>query len=201
MKLPDKLDPLPDILAKEGIDPERIDIVINSHLHWDHCGGNTRSVNGAPVASFPRAAYYTSRSEWEHAHTRHPRDAVSYIDANYDPLVNSGQMTLLVEDTEVVPGIAVHTAPGHNRDMMIVTATSGGRTFCFFSDLIPSAAHVTPTWVAAFDLYPLECIDTKTRWLTRAAQENWICGFAHDSRVGFGRIIQDEAKFDLADES
>lgn len=201
MKLPDSLPPLPDMLASQGIDPERIDVVINSHLHWDHCGGNTRMVNGVATASFPRAAYYTSRSEWEHAHTRHPRDSVSYVDANYDPLVNSGQMTLLPDDTEVIPGISVHAALGHNRDMMVVTATSGGRTFCFFSDLIPSEAHVTPTWVAAFDLYPLECIDTKTRWLNRAAEENWICGFAHDSKVAFGRIVRDETKFSLIDES
>ena len=195
MKLPEQLDPLPEIIARQGIDPERIDIVINSHLHWDHCGWNTRIENGVARPMFPRATYYTRRREWEHAHDRHPRDSVSYIDSNYDPLVESGQMKLLDGDGEVVPGIGVHLAAGHNRDMMLVTAESGGGTFCFFSDLVPTTAHLTPTWVAAFDLYPLECIDAKTHWLGRAAREKWICGLGHDCQTAFTRVQQVEGKF------
>jgi glyoxylase-like metal-dependent hydrolase (beta-lactamase superfamily II) len=190
MKLAAPLDPLPETIARHGIDPERIDIVVNTHLHWDHCGGNTQLVEGIARPAFPRAVYYTRRREWEHAHDRHPRDAVSYIDANYDPLIESGRMKLLTEGGEVTPGIAVHLAPGHNRDMMVATAASGGETFCFLSDLVPTVAHLTPTWVAAFDLYPLECIDTKTRWLARAARDNWICGFGHDCDVAFTRVKQ-----------
>ena len=191
MKMPATLEPLPETIAKQGIDPERIDIVINSHLHWDHCGWNTSG--GRPT--FPRATYYSRRREWEHAHDRHPRDSVSYIDANYDPLVESGQMKLLEEDHEVIPGLALHLAPGHNRDMAVVTAASGGSTFCFFSDLVPTTAHLTPTWVAAFDLFPLECIDVKTRWLTWAAREKWICGFGHDSQVAFTKVEEKEGKY------
>ena len=198
MKLPGPPDSLPETIARSGIDPERIDIVINTHLHWDHCGGNTRMVNGAAIPEFPRATYYTRRAEWEHAHDRHPRDAVSYIDANYDPLVDSGQMRLLDGDcAEVVPGISVHLALGHNRDMMVAKASSRGETFCFFSDLVPTVEHLTPTWVAAFDLYPLECIDTKTRWLTQAAQERWLCGFGHDSARAFARVQQSKTGFSL----
>ena len=182
MKLPESPEPLASIIAGQGIDPERIDIVVNSHLHWDHCGWNTYS-DGRPM--FPRATYYTRRAEWEHAHTRHPRDSVSYIDSNYDPLVESGQMKLLEQDSEVAPGIRAHLAPGHNRDMMVVTASSGGKTFCFFSDLIPTTAHLKPTWVAAFDLYPLQTIETKTQWLARAAAENWICAFGHEVAQAF----------------
>jgi len=195
MKLPETLDPLPEIIARAGIDPERIDVVVNSHLHWDHCGWNTRIENGVVRPMFPRATYYTRRREWEHAHDRHPRDSVSYIDTNYDPLVESGQMKLLDGDGEVVPGINVRLAAGHNRDMMLVMAESGGKTFCFFSDLVPSMAHLTPTWVAAFDLYPLECIDTKTHWLGRAAREKWICGLGHDTKTAFTRVQQVEGKF------
>lgn len=194
MKLPASLEPLPDLIARQGIDPERIDIVVNTHLHWDHCGGNTRP-DGSAI--FPRATYYTRRGEWEHAHERHPRDSVSYIDANYDRLVESGQMKLLTEDCEVVPGIGLRLAPGHNRDMMVVTAASGGQTFCFFSDLVPTVAHLTPTWVAAFDLYPLECIDTKTHWLGRAAAESWVCGFGHDCDVRFARVQRSGTGFSL----
>jgi glyoxylase-like metal-dependent hydrolase (beta-lactamase superfamily II) len=194
MKLSGRLDPLPELISRQGIDPERVDIVINTHLHWDHCGWNTILDNGVARPLFPRATYYTRRGEWEHAHDRHPRDSVSYIDSNYDPLVESGRMKLLDNDAEVVPGIGLHLAPGHNRDMLVATASSGGETFCFFSDLVPSAAHLTPTWVAAFDLYPLECIDTKTRWLSQAAREKWFCGFGHDCDVAFARVEQIDGK-------
>ena len=188
MKMPPESDPLPAVVARHGIDPESIDIVINSHLHWDHCGGNTLLHGGSAVAAFPRARYYASRPEWEHAHLRLARDRVSYIDANYDPLVESGQIELVEPDCEVVPGIRMRQAPGHNRDMCVVTAESRGQTFCFLSDLVPSAAHLTPTWVAAFDLYPLESIESKTRFLTQAIEEQWICGFGHDTETGFARI-------------
>jgi glyoxylase-like metal-dependent hydrolase (beta-lactamase superfamily II) len=199
MKLASPLTPLPEIVDSQGIDPERIDSVINTHLHWDHCGGNTQIAGGTARPAFPRATYYTRRGEWEHAHIRHPRDSVSYIDANYDPLVESGRMRLLEADAEIVPGVALHLAPGHNRDMAVVTASSGGRTFCFFSDLVPTVSHLTPTWVAAFDLFPLQCIDTKTHWLTRAATENWTCAFGHDCDIAFAHVKQSGTNFSLLD--
>ena len=188
MNMPAVAPDLPEVLAAAGIDPESVDIVINTHLHFDHCGGNTVLSNGGAKPAFPCARYYTRRGEWEHAHTRHVRDSVSYIDANYDPLVETGRMQLLDADFEVAPGIELKHAPGHNRDMAVVTARSAGRTFCFFSDLIPSVAHVTPSWVAAFDLFPLEAIENKTRWLTDAAEGGWMCGFGHDPEIAFARI-------------
>lgn len=192
MRLPSEAEPLPSVVARHGFDPQAIDVVINSHLHWDHCGGNT-ILAGADraVAAFPGARYFAPRGEWEHAHERLARDSVSYIDANYDPLVQSGQMTLVEGDCEVVPGVRMSPAPGHNRDMMVVVAESGGQTFCFLSDLVPTAAHLRPTWVAAFDLYPLETIDSKIRWLGAAAAGNWVCGFAHDVDLPFVRIVTD----------
>jgi len=195
MKLPDAAPVLPQILAEQGIDFESIDIVINTHLHFDHCGGNTFLTGGAVEAALPRARYYTRRGEWEHAHERHIRDRVSYIDANYDPLVENGQMQLLDADFEVAPGIEMKLAPGHNRDMMVVTASSREQTFCFFSDLIPTAAHVAPSWVAAFDLFPLEAIESKTRWLDKAAHGEWICGFAHDPKVAFAHVSKTGESF------
>jgi glyoxylase-like metal-dependent hydrolase (beta-lactamase superfamily II) len=188
MKLPNTGPDLRDVLSSSGIDPETIDIVVNTHLHFDHCGGNTFVSNGVAKPAFPRARYFTRRGEWEHAHTRHIRDSVSYIDANYDPLVETGQMQLVEGDFEVAPGIDMKLAPGHNRDMAVLTASSKGQTFCFFSDLIPTAAHVTPSWVAAFDLFPLEAIDNKIRWLGDAARGNWLCGYGHDPEVSFARI-------------
>ena len=188
MKLPPESDPLPEVIARHGIDPESIDIVINSHLHWDHSGGNTILRAGVAEPAFPRARYFASRPEWEHAHERLARDRVAYIDANYDPLVDSGRMTLVEPDCEIVPGVWMRRAPGHTRDMCVVNAESGGQTFCFLSDLAPFAAQLTPTWIPAFDLYPLESIETKQRVLAEAIEQNWLVGFAHDTELAFARL-------------
>ncbi len=192
MKLPPEAEPLPVTVARHGIDPESIDIVVNSHLHWDHAGGNTLLRCESAHPAFPRARYYAIRGEWEHAHERLARDGVSYIDANYDPLVESGRMTLVEPGHEVIPGVHLRAAPGHNRDMAVVTTRSGDRTFCFLSDLVPTAAHLQPTWVAAFDLFPLETIQNKHLWLGAAADRDWWCGFSHDPERPFARICRDE---------
>ncbi len=191
MKMPPVPVPLPAVIERHGFNPAKIDIVINSHLHWDHCSGNTILTADGIRPAFPNARYFASRGEWEHAHERNIRDRVSYIDANYDPLVESGQMQLVGGDCEVVPGVWMRSAPGHNRDMMVITAESRGETFCFLSDMVPTSAHLQPSWVAAFDLFPLQAIETKTRWLTAAAEGRWICGFPHDVGVDFARIIPD----------
>src|ERR1022692_436143 len=196
MKLPPTPVPLPETIAAAGIDPERIDIVVNSHLHWDHCGWNTILTQGVPRPAFPRAIYYTRRGEWEHAHSRHPRDSVAYIDANYDPLVDAGRMRLIDADTEVAPGVWLRLAPGHTPDMMVVTASSAGHTFCFLTDLVPTAAHITPTWVAAFDLDPIRSIDSKLHWLAEAARGEWICAFAHEPEIAFARIVHRDDEFE-----
>jgi glyoxylase-like metal-dependent hydrolase (beta-lactamase superfamily II) len=196
MNLPPEAPPLPQIVADAGIDPERIDLVINSHLHWDHCGWNTVVTRGVARAAFPRATYYTHRGEWEHAHTRHPRDRIAYIDANYDPLVESGQMRLIDADTEVAPGVWLRAAPGHTHNMMIITATSAGETFCFFTDLVPTAAHLPPTWITAFDLSPIDTINSKAHWLAEAARGRWMCAFGHDPEIAFARVAARDGKFE-----
>jgi glyoxylase-like metal-dependent hydrolase (beta-lactamase superfamily II) len=188
MRVAAQTESIAQTLARHGIDPESVDTVIDSHLHWDHCSGNTIVRNGRAEPALPRAQYFASRREWEHAHERLIRDGVSYLDENYDPLVASGRMTLVDGDFEVAPGVWMRRAPGHNRDMMVVTAESGGDTFCFLSDLVPTHAHLQPSWVSAFDLYPLQAIETKTVWLSRAAERRWICAFAHDPSVDFARI-------------
>jgi glyoxylase-like metal-dependent hydrolase (beta-lactamase superfamily II) len=182
MKLPESVKPI-----TAYVDPERIDIVVNTHLHWDHCSGNM--LGGK--AAFPRAKYFTQRGEWEYAHTRNVRDSVSYRDQNYDPLVESGQMELLCGTAEIASGVELSVAPGHNRDMMIVKAASQGVTFCMLADLVPTSEHLKPSWVAAFDLYPLTSIETKSNLLARAAHESWWCGFGHDMNVAFATISED----------
>ena len=114
-----------DNLAAGGVAPEDIDIVINSHLHFDHCGWNTvRDKNGKIVPTFPRAKYYAPEGEWQYARQPSERDSISFISENYDPLVASGQMTLLKGGEEIVPGISVETFPGHTAHMQAVTVQS-----------------------------------------------------------------------------
>jgi glyoxylase-like metal-dependent hydrolase (beta-lactamase superfamily II) len=100
-------------------------------------------------------------------------------------------MELLSGDTEIAPGVEVIVAPGHNRDMVIVKAVSAGQTFCMLADLVPTSEHLKPTWLAAFDLFPLTAIATKTALLSQAARDGWWCGFGHDMTVAFATITED----------
>jgi glyoxylase-like metal-dependent hydrolase (beta-lactamase superfamily II) len=181
-------------LAAGGIYPKDIDIVINTHLHFDHCGWNTvRDENGKAVATFPRAKYYAPEGEWQYARKPSERDAISYIPDNYDPLVESGQMTLLKGGEEIVPGISVKTFSGHTAHMQAVIVESGGRTACYISDLIPTTAHIDLTWGMGFDLYPLQTIESKKQYYAKAIPENWLTVFTHDPKAPWAYVEKDEA--------
>jgi glyoxylase-like metal-dependent hydrolase (beta-lactamase superfamily II) len=183
-----------DNLAAGGIAPDDIDIVINSHLHFDHCGWNTiRDKSGKIVPTFPRAKYYAPEGEWQYA--RHPseRDAISFISENYDPLVESGQMTLLKGGEEIVPGISVQTFPGHTAHMQAVIIRSQGRTACYISDLIPTIAHIDITWGMSFDLYPLQTIASKKLYYAQSIPEKWLTVFTHDAKTPWAYVEKDEA--------
>jgi glyoxylase-like metal-dependent hydrolase (beta-lactamase superfamily II) len=181
-------------LAAGGVSPEDVDIVINTHLHFDHCGWNTvrNSKDGKIVPTFPRAKYYAPEGEWQYA--RHPseRDAISYIPDNYDPLVQSGQMTLLKGGEEIVPGISVKTFPGHTASLQAVIVESGRRTACYISDLIPTTAHIDLTWGMSFDLYPLQTIESKKQYYAKAIPEKWLTVFTHDPKVPWAYLEKDE---------
>jgi len=176
-----------------GVSPDEIDIVINTHLHFDHCGWNTYyDKNGKPAPTFPRATYYVQRGELEHAHEQHERDRISYISDNYDPLVASGQMKLLEGDAEIVPGISVKVYPGHTRDMQGVIIHSGGRVAAYPSDLLCDRTHLDPVWVLGFDLYPLESIANKHRFYERAIPEDWLVVFTHDHELPWAHLTMGE---------
>jgi glyoxylase-like metal-dependent hydrolase (beta-lactamase superfamily II) len=181
-------------LAAGGVAPEDIDIVINTHLHFDHCGWNTiRSKDGKIIPTFPRAKYYAPEGEWQYARRPSERDAISYIPDNYDPLVESGQMTLLKGGEEIVPGISVKTFPGHTAHMQAVIVENGGRTACYASDLIPTTAHIDITWGMAFDLYPLQTIESKKQYYTKAIPGKWLTVFTHDAKVPWAYVDKDES--------
>ena len=181
-----------DNLQAAGVEPEDIDIVINTHLHFDHCGWNTVRHDGKIAPAFPRAKYYAPEGEWQYA--RHPseRDAISFISENYDPLVESGQMTLLRGGEEILPGISVKTFPGHTAHLQAVIVKSRGMTACYISDLIPTSAHINITWGMAFDLYPLETIDSRKKYYAQAIPERWLTVFTHDDQTPWGYVERGE---------
>lgn len=200
-KLPPKLreiygasERLPESLAAAGVRPEDVDIVINSHLHFDHCGWNTtKTPDGKVEPFFPNACYFAHRGEVEHGHLQLERDRISYISDNYDPLVASGQMTLIEgSHAEIVPGITCETFPGHTTQLMAIHIDSGGQRATYISDLIPTSAHLDATWVMGYDLFPLTCIEERKRFYGRAIPEKWLVLFTHDHDRPMGTIELDE---------
>ena len=184
---------LPASLAAAGVKLEEVDVVINMHLHFDHCGWNTTlQDDGSVTPTFPNARYFAHRGEVEHGHLQLDRDRVSYLSPNYDPLIASGQMTLLDvgkgEVREIVPGVSVELFPGHTSQLMGVHVESGGEHACYISDLIPTSAHLDPTWVMGYDLDPMRCIEERKRFYARAIPEKWLVVFTHDHRVPTARI-------------
>jgi glyoxylase-like metal-dependent hydrolase (beta-lactamase superfamily II) len=185
---------LPRSLAAAGVKLEEVDIVINSHLHFDHCGWNTTlHADGSVTPTFPNARYFAHRGEVEHGHLQLDRDRVSYLSPNYDPLIASGQMTLLDDGGEICPGISVEVFPGHTAQMMAVhieSRAAGGTVqhACYISDLIPTSAHLDPTWVMGYDLDPVETIAQRKRFYQRAIPEGWLVLFTHDHDTPMARI-------------
>jgi len=180
-----------DSLHAAGLAPEDIDIVINSHLHFDHCGWNTIRQNGVVKPTFPNAKYYAQEGEWQHAH-EDQRDSVSFFSENYDPLVESGQMHLLRGSAEIAPGIAVEVYPGHTRDMQATMLKSGGKSACYISDLIPTSNHLDLYWLMSFDLYPVLSVESRKRFYARAIPENWLVMFTHDHQLPWAYLEKDE---------
>jgi glyoxylase-like metal-dependent hydrolase (beta-lactamase superfamily II) len=133
------------------------------------------------------------RQEWEHGRLQLERDAISYMSSNYDPLIESGQMMLLDGDAEIVPGVSVKIFPGHTANMQAVMVESGGgtnekKTACYISDLIPTASHLDLTWVMAFDLLPLETIESRKKYYSQAIPERWLTVFTHDDQNPWGYV-------------
>lgn len=198
-KLPQKLQriygneaKLLENLRAGGVRPEEINVVINSHLHFDHCGWNTVRQDGRVAATFPRAEYFVQEGEWKYASERHERDAVSYISDNYDPLIAAGQMHLINGGQEIVPGVSVQVFPGHTRHMQAVIVTSGGQTACYISDLIPTTAHTDLTWVMAYDLFPLDTIESRKHFYQDAIAGKWLVVFTHDPETPWAYLELDE---------
>jgi len=180
-----------DNMSAGGISPDDIDLVINTHLHFDHCGWNTIRTNDRIVPTFPKAKYYVQEGEWQHACRQFERDRISYITDNYDPLINTGQMELLRGDREIVPGISVRVFRGHTAHMQAVIIAGSGRKVCYISDLIPTRAHIDLTWGMSFDLFPIDTIESKKKYYAESIPEKWLTVFTHDPELPWAYVERD----------
>jgi glyoxylase-like metal-dependent hydrolase (beta-lactamase superfamily II) len=178
-----------------GVAAEDISIVINTHLHFDHAGGNT-AVNGEgkAEATFPNARYFVSKDELEHAQTPSERDRASYFPENWQPLIESGQLEAKQAEYEVVPGLCMETYPGHNRSMQCWRLQSKGQTMFGFADLVPMKAHVPYAWIMGYDLFPTETLEAKKKLLPQAAREEWACLFYHEPDEPLCKLVEEDGK-------
>jgi len=209
------------LFKKTGYTPDDITIVVNTHLHFDHAGGNTilrdtwtrrrgnaesvpPAVAGGVLSSnpqsairipqFPSARYFVSASEFEHAENPHERDRASYLPENWQPIKENGQLELMPDDYEVVPGLTMQTIRGHSKTMQTWRLDRCGQTLYGFADLIPTRHHLSLPWIMGYDLYPTETLEFKKQILPQAVKENWMCLFYHDFESPLCRLHQDNGK-------
>ncbi len=202
------------LFEKTACLPEDITIVVNTHLHFDHAGGNTifessqqsaisgqlkenqrpKTEDQKPIPQFPNARYFVSKSEFEHASNPTERDRASYLVENWQPIIESGQLELKPDEYEVAPGLTVKKIRGHSETMQTVCLRRGGETLYGFADLIPTRAHLPLAWIMSYDLFPTETLEAKKNLIPRAVRENWICLFYHDFTVPLCRLEETDGK-------
>ncbi|HVH25873.1 MAG TPA: methylmalonyl-CoA epimerase [Vicinamibacterales bacterium] len=179
-------------LAQAGLSPEDIDIVLASHLHFDHAGGFTdRDARGHLRPHFPRAQYIVRRGEWEDATHPTARTRASYLLDNYVPLAQAGVLQLVEDDQTIMPGVRVRRTGGHTPHHQMVIIESAGKTAAFVADLIPTSAHLPDVWVMGYDLFPLESMAAKQRFVAEAIEKNFLVFFEHDPSLAAGYLRED----------
>ena len=187
---------LEDGLSDLGVAPEDIRWVINTHLHFDHAGGDTyRAPSGELVPSFPKARYVVQRGELDFALHPNERTAGSYVAANFSGI----DFQLLEGETTVLPGIRCLPTPGHVPFHQSILIESGGEVACFIADLVPTSAHLPLPWIMGYDLEPLRTLETRRRVYQRAEADGWRICFEHDPNVAMGRLGRDGKGFALVE--
>ena len=182
-------------LAEAGLSAEDIDIVVASHLHWDHVGGFTVSGgHGAAVPRFPKARYFAHRAEWEDATHPHERSRASYVEQDFVPLKDAGVLTLVDDGAEIIPGVTYRRSGGHTAHHQVVMIESGGRTAVFTADMYPTAVHVPDPWLMGYDLYPMETLAFKRAFAREAIERNYLVFFEHDPSMAAGYIREQDGK-------
>lgn len=190
---------LEDGLRELGVAPSDIGIVINTHLHFDHAGGNTRlRDDGSLEISFPKARYFVKRGEYDYAMHPNERTAASYFDRNYTPLEAAGKLELIAREKDIVKGIRVIPTPGHTPFHQSVLIESAGERAFYLGDMIPTHAHLPLPWIMGYDVEPLVTLEAKRRILKQAVDEQWLLIFEHDAAVPWGRAEHDGKAYRLA---
>ncbi len=190
---------LEDGLRELGVAPSDIGIVINTHLHFDHAGGNTRlRDDGSLEISFPKARYFVKRGEYDYAMHPNERTAASYFDRNYTPLEAAGKLELIAREKDIVKGIRVIPTPGHTPFHQSVLIESAGERAFYLGDMIPTHAHLPLPWIMGYDVEPLVTLEAKRRILKQAVDEQWLLIFEHDAAVPWGRAEHDGKSYRLA---
>jgi methylmalonyl-CoA epimerase len=178
-------------LAEAGLSVQDIDIVLATHLHFDHAGGFTRrDASGRVVPRFPRAQYVVRRGEWEAATETNARTHATYLPDNYLPLAEAGVLQLVDEDSTIMPGVKVRRTGGHTRDHQMVLIESRGEAAAFTGDLMPTTLHVADGWGMGGDLYPLETLSAKQAFVGEAVARSIRVFFEHDLLVPSGFITE-----------
>lgn len=185
-------------LRKYQLSAEDIGLVINTHFHFDHAGGNTRTDDTGRIRpTFAKATYFIQKGEWEAAMQPNERTKGSYLLENYEVLPDLATLDLLDGDAEILPGISVMRTPGHTEHHQAVLIESEGRKAVFLGDLIPTATHIPLPYIMGYDVFPLTTLETKRALLAQAFEEQWLLIFQHDPRVRMGVLKQDAGRLYL----
>jgi methylmalonyl-CoA epimerase len=180
-------------LAEAGVAPDEIDIVLASHLHFDHAGGFTvRNASGRVVPRFPRARYVVRRGEWNEARKPHERSRASYLPDNFLPLADAGVLDFLDEDRTVIPGVRVQRTGGHTMHHQIVWIESGSERAVFLADLMPTSAHLPDPWIMGYDLYPMDTLFAKQAFAREVSRRETLVFFEHDPAIPAAFIITEQ---------
>jgi methylmalonyl-CoA epimerase len=182
-------------LADAGVAPEDIDIVLASHLHWDHVGGfTTMGKNGAIVPRFPKAKYIAHRAEWEDATHPHERNRASYLQQDFVPLKEAGLLTLVDDGAEIIPGVKYRRSGGHTAHHQVVMIESAGKTAVFTADMYPTSVHLPDPWLMGYDLYPMDTLAFKRGFAAEAIERNYLIFFEHDPSMAAGYLREKDGK-------
>ncbi|UCC48184.1 MAG: MBL fold metallo-hydrolase [Gemmatimonadota bacterium] len=186
---------LEDAIRDTGFQPSDVTVVINTHLHFDHAGGNTvRLPDGSIVPAFPGVRHVVQRGEWEFAHLQNERVRASYLLHNLDLLEGAGTLDLVDGPAEVVPGIQVLPTPGHTPHHQSVLIMSDGEVAMYLGDLVPTTAHLPLPWIMGYDVEPLVTLETKRTVLEWVKRERTLLLFEHDPEIHWGYLAPHEEK-------
>lgn len=191
----EKPDTLLGSLKRTGLEPAEVDVVLLTHLHFDHCGGATRIENGRLVPTFPNARYVVQKTEWQEAINPNRRSRASYLPENFLPIQEAGQLELIDGSTELRPGIELLHTGGHTKGMQVVKIKGREQSAIFWSDMIPTQGHIPVPYIMGYDLFPLESMEQKERLLNQAVAEGWVSFFEHDPEVFAGKIIRVDNRY------